>query len=432
MGDILFIVFLVLGNGFFVAAEFAIVKVRATQIETLLLRNNRRARIAKEVITHLDAYLSATQLGITITSIGLGWFGEPAVSRMMVPILDIFGVTSPQVIHAISFTVGFSVITFLHITIGELAPKSAAIQFPQATTLLIAYPLRLFYVFFKPFIFFLNGSANMMLRLVGISPASGHELAHSEEELRLLIADGRRSGVLDATEHKLIENIFDFSETTVREMMVPRTLVFALDIERSFEENFRAAVESGFTRIPVYRENLDSVQGILYVKDLFKIDRSSANVSIESILRPTYFTPETTSISRVMQDFMQQRVHLGVVIDEFGGTSGVITLENILEKIVGQIQDEYDEEKKDYEENADGSFTLNARIRIDDFNRQFSAVLPDSDNYETLAGFINDLAGHIPNIGETLTFEDMTFRIIKKTPKQVQQVRMSRNKPKPV
>lgn len=430
MGEILFIIFLVLANGFFVAAEFSIVKVRATQIETLLLQNNRRARIAKEVITHLDAYLSATQLGITITSIGLGWFGEPAVSRMMLPILDFFGITSPQAIHAISFAVGFSVITFLHITLGELAPKSAAIQYPQGTTLMIAYPLRLFYMFFRPFIFILNGSANMMLRLIGISPAGEHELAHSEEELRLLIADGRKSGVIDATEHKLIENIFDFSETTVREMMVPRTDVFALDIERPFDENFRIAVESGFTRIPVYRDNLDSVLGVLYVKDLFKIDRSAGKISLDTILRTPYFTPETTSISRVMHDFMAQHIHLGIVIDEFGGTSGIITLENILEKIVGQIQDEYDDERKEFEENPDGSFTVNAKMRIDDFNRHFNVDIPYSENYETLAGFINDLAGHIPNTGETVSYENLDFRVIKKIPKQVQQLRVTHHSPK--
>lgn len=426
MGDVLLILFLVLANGFFVAAEFAIVKVRATQIETLIQQNNHRARIAKEVISKLDAYLSATQLGITIASIGLGWFGEPAISKMILPLLEYLGITNPKIIHSISFAVGFSVITFLHITLGELAPKSAAIQFPKGTTLFVSYPLRLFYIVFKPFIFVLNGAANLMLRAIRIPPAAGHELAHSEEEIRLLIADGRRTGVIDATEHRLIENIFDFTETTVRELMVPRTDVFALDIDVSFAENVRLAVESGFTRVPVYRDNLDSVIGVLFVKDLFKVNREDPSVTLEPILRAPYFTPETTSINRVMQDFLQQRVHLGIVIDEFGGTSGIITLENILEKIVGQIQDEYDDEKREAEENPDGSFTVNGRMRLDDFNRQFSAHLPESENYETLAGFINDLVGHIPGVGESLAYGSFQFKVTKKTPKLVQQVRVTR------
>ncbi len=197
-----------MANGFFVAAEFAIVKVRSTQIETLLIQKNARAKIAKEVITHLDSYLSATQLGITIASIGLGWFGEPAISRMISPLVDFFGITNPKAIHAASFIFGFSVITFLHITLGELAPKSAAIQYPKITTLWVSYPLRIFYIIFKPFIFVLNGSANLMLRLIGIHPVGEHELSHSEAEIRLLITDGRKSGVIDAMEYKLIENIF--------------------------------------------------------------------------------------------------------------------------------------------------------------------------------------------------------------------------------
>ncbi|MBX7152197.1 hemolysin family protein [bacterium] len=421
--EIIAVLLLVFANGFFVAAEFAIVKVRSTQIETLIQANDRRAKLAKDLITHLDAYLSATQLGITIASIGLGWIGEPAVSRMIQPLIDFIGVTNPNVIHAISFTVGFSIITFLHITLGELAPKSAAIQYPQSITLGIAFPLKLFYVVFKPFIFLLNGSANLILRLIGIHPA-GEQLTHSEEEIRLLIADGKKSGVIDATEYKLIENIFNFTETTVKEIMVPRTEVFALDLANGFQENFKLAVESGFTRIPVFRDTIDTLAGILYVKDLFKIDLSAQDTDLEKILRPLYFAPETTSINRVMQDFMQQRVHMGIVIDEFGGTSGIVTMENILERIVGQIQDEYDEEKKDFESNPDGSFTVNAKMRITDFNHQFQVTLPDDADYETLAGFLNDRFGHIPAVGESIEFQKLSFKVFKKTPKQIQQVRV--------
>lgn len=428
--DIFLVFLLVFANGFFVAAEFAIVKVRSTQIDTLV-KGQLRNRIAKEIVAHLDSYLSATQLGITITSIGLGWIGEPAVSKLIEPLINILGIHNSNAIHAISFGFGFSIITFLHITLGELAPKSAAIQYPKEITLGIAYPLKVFYIVFKPFIFFLNGTANLILKAFGIQPASDHELAHSEEEIRLLIADGKKSGAIDATEYKLIENIFDFTETTVKEIMVPRTQMFTLDIDKPFDENFKMAVESGFTRIPVFRETVDTVIGILYVKDLFKIDRAAPQ-DLGKIVRPVYFAPETTSISRLMHDFQQQKIHMGVVIDEFGGTSGLITLENILEKIVGQIQDEYDDERKDFELHADGSYTLDAKMRIDDFNENFKADIPGEGDYETLAGFLNEKAGHIPNLGEEIRHGNFSFKITKKSPKQIQQVKLIKlEKPKP-
>jgi CBS domain containing-hemolysin-like protein len=424
--EILIVLLLILINGFFVAAEFAIVKVRATKIETLL-KDNRRAKIAKEVITHLDAYLSATQLGITIASIALGWVGQPLVARMIEPVIHFMGVTNPGIIEAISFTLGFIIITFFHITLGEQAPKYAAIQYATSTALFVSFPLKVFYAAFKPFIILLNKSANLFLRILGVRPVGELERAHSEEEIRLLIADGRRRGVIDATEFKLIENIFDFTETTVREIMVPRTEVFALDIETPFDENFRLAVESGFTRIPVYREAIDSVIGILYVKDLFKIDRTQTQTDLEKILRPVHFSPETTSVSRLMQDFLLQRIHLGVVIDEFGGMSGIVTLENILEKIVGQIQDEYDDEKKDFEAQPDGSYSVNAKMRIDEFNRQFQASLPEDANYETLAGFLSDYAGHIPNLAENIKYDNLVFKVTKKSPKQILLLRVAKS-----
>ncbi len=410
------------------AAEFAIVKVRSTQIETMLRIHDFRARVAKDVITHLDAYLSATQLGITITSIGLGWIGEPAVSRMIRPVVDWLDISDPRAVHAVSFAVGFSTITFLHIVLGELAPKSLAIQYAKSTTLWVSHPLRLFYMVFRPAIYLLNHSANLVLKMIGIRPVSEQELTHSEEEIRLLLADGKKSGVIDATEYKLIENIFNFTETTAREIMMPRTEIFALDVEHDLQSNIKLAIESGYTRIPVYRGSLDAVVGILYMKDLFKVDREDSNLDLEKILRPVFFVPETTSINRLMQDFLQQRVHMGIVIDEFGGTSGLVTLENIIERIVGQIQDEYDDEKKDYEVLPDGGYLVNAKMRIHDFNEQFQASLPEDAHYETLAGFLNNLVGRIPAISEEIVYGPFLFRVTKKSPKQIQQLRFLKKK----
>lgn len=422
--DLLAVFILVFINGFFVAAEFAIVKVRSTQIDELIRDNHHRAKTAKHVINHLDIYLSASQLGITMASIALGWIGEPAMAHLVEPAIGWAGITEPKIIHGISFFLGFSIITFLHITLGEQAPKYAAIQYPKSFTMAVAMPLKIFYVLFRPFIFMLNASANLMLRAVGIHPADTSGITQSEEEIRLMIADGRKSGVIDATEYKFIENIFDFTETTAREIMIPRPEVFALNAEDPFMKNWKCAIDSGYTRIPVFRETVDSTIGILYVKDLFKIDKNSGDVKLETILRPVFFVPGATSINKLMQDLLQQKMHLAVVIDEFGGTSGIVTLEDIIEKIVGKIQDEYDDERSDIERQPDGSYLVFPSISVDEFNRHFQAGIPEDTNYKTLAGFLNDRAGHIPHLAEKIQFDNITFTITKKSPKRIQQVRV--------
>lgn len=422
--DLLAVLVLVFVNGFFVAAEFAIVKVRSTQIEELIQENRRGAKTARHVINHLDIYLSASQLGITMASIALGWIGEKAMAQLVEPVLGWFGIYEGKLVHGLSFIIGFSIITFLHITLGEQAPKYAAIQHPRSFALAVAWPLRAFYTLFKPCIWLLNASANLMLKMAGIPIAGENRLVQSEEELRLMIADGRKSGVIDATEYKFIENIFDFTETTAKEIMVPRTEVFALNIEKSFTENRRLAIESGYSRIPVYRGTIDTIIGILYVKDLFKLEPPTDDMKFDSILRPVFFVPESTSINRLMQDFLQQKMHLGVVIDEFGGTSGIATLEDIIEKIVGQIQDEYDDEKNEIELQSDGSYLVSPSVTINDFNKQFNAFLPEDTHYQTLAGFLNHCAGHIPHQGETIHYPPFQFTITKKNPKRIQQVRV--------
>jgi CBS domain containing-hemolysin-like protein len=346
------------------------------------------------------------------------------MAHLIEPVMGWIGIVEPKIVHGIAFILGFSIITFLHITLGEQAPKYAAIQYPRSFTMAVAMPLRLFYIIFRPFIFVLNTSANLMLKAVGIAPGDERGIIQSEEEIRLMIADGRRSGVIDATEFKLIENIFEFTETTVKEIMVPRPDVFALNIHESFAHNWKLAIDSGYTRIPVFRDSIDSIIGILYVKDLFKIDRQTMDTILESILRPVYFVPEATSINRLMQDLLQQKMHLGVVIDEFGGTSGIVTLEDIIEKIVGEIQDEYDDERNEIEAQADGSFIVSPSVSIDDFNKYFKAVIPEDTNYKTLAGFLNNRAGHIPHLAEKIIESPFTFTITKKTPKRIQQVRV--------
>ena len=424
LGNIVFILLLVVANGFFVAAEFAIVKVRSTQIAQRIKRGHRRASLAKHIVDHLDAYLSATQLGITLTSLGLGWVGEPLLADLVRGPIYAMGFVGEQGVHAISFGLSFGILTFLHIILGELAPKSIAIQYPEATTLLISFPLQLFYIVFKPVISLLNGAANLLLRAGGILPSSTGERLHSAEELEMIMTEGARSGVIDKTEQELISRIFEFSTTTAREVMVPRTEVIALAIDTPRERMIKVVTEEGYSRLPIYKDTIDNVIGIIYSKDLISLLEHRDLIVIQDILRPAYFVPEAIRISRLMRELQEQKLHMAVVVDEFGGTQGIITMEDILEEIVGEIHDEYDEVLKDVEQSADGSAIVNARITVKTFNEQFDGEVPEDDEYETLSGFLFKLTGAIPRLNEEILFESLHFTILKTSPRRVRLVRV--------
>lgn len=423
LGKISAVFILVLLNGYFVAAEFAIVKVRTTQIEPLLKSGMRRARIAQGVITHLDEYLSATQLGITITSLALGWIGEPVVAHFLEPLFAWAGIAEPALVTTISFAVGFSVITFLHIVLGELAPKSLAIQHAQRVTLAIAPTLHLFFLIFRPFISALNGAANFFLRLFGIQPAASGELAHSEEELRLLLTQGK---TISTTSRSILLRAMDLRNRTVREVMVPRTSVVFLSTEKTIEQNLTVVLENQFTRYPLCEENLDSVIGMIHLKDIFKLkDEHGGGEKLLGIKREMLFIPETMPLERALNMFLAKRMLMAVAVDEYGGAAGLITLENVLEEVVGDIRDEFDIEPSMVQKINDAEFIVDGSMALHDFAQTFD-VVPESKDVVTVSGFVLQLLGRVPEKGATLEFGQWSGSVDAVEGKTVRQLRIKR------
>ncbi|MBC8146135.1 MAG: HlyC/CorC family transporter [bacterium] len=423
---------LVAANGFFVAAEFAIVKVRASQIELKAQAGHKSARMAQQLISHLDEYLSATQLGITLASLGLGWVGEPIVSKLLAASINILGLTvSDDVLHRVSLVVAFVLITFLHIVFGELAPKSLAIRRPEQTTLAIAYPLRFFYVVLKIPIAALNWVANRILRMVGIEPVHESEHYHSGEELRLLIEQGRDGGALEESEHELLENVFEFGDTLVKEIMIPRTSIVALDVSDSPRDLIKTVGEEGYTRMPVYDGSIDNIVGVVYSKDLITLLEHEHLIILQDLLRPAYFIPETKHISELLREFQRRKIHLAVVVDEFGGTAGLVTMEDILEELVGEIQDEYDDEIAGVEYIDDNTYIVNASLTISDVNDNIEGFkLPEGDDYTTINGLVNKWFGHIPNESESYERDGVRMTVLKTFNRRVTQVRIEDLNPK--
>jgi CBS domain containing-hemolysin-like protein len=420
--NILLTIFLVFLNGFFVAAEFAIVKVRSSQIELRAQAGNQLAKIALGMINNLDAYLSATQLGITLASLGLGWIGESVVAQIIINIMHSFGFAGDEALaHKIALPVSFAVITILHIVFGELAPKSLAIQRPESTSLALSLPLRFFYIIFKPAIWFLNGFSNLILKAIGITPMHGAEV-HSSEELRLIFEQSKESGAMQDSQHELIENVFEFNDRMVKQIMVPRTKLAALDIESSEDKILDMVFNEGYSRIPVYKETIDNIVGVLYVKDLLIIIRRGEPIVLEKLIRPAYFVPETKKINRLLQHFQRSHLHMAIVSDEFGGVSGLVTMEDIMEELVGEIQDEYDEEVPLVEKLSEFEFQVSTAAAILDVNDFLPYPLPEGEDYETVGGLINVIYGTIPEIGDTAVFNEYEFKVLEKSQRNIETV----------
>lgn len=424
MLNILLTLLLVFLNGFFVAAEFAIVKVRLSQIEMHVRSGNFFAKIARQVLEHLDAYLSATQLGITLASLGLGWIGESVVAQIIVEIMALAGIEAPpEAAHTIAIPVAFVLITFMHIVFGELIPKSLAIQRAEKVTLAVALPMRGFYILFKPFIWTLNGFANFILRRMSIEPAGEHDL-HSADEIRYLIEESSKSGVIETSEHELIENVFEFQETTANQIMVPRNRVVALEISLQGTQILDKVIEEGYSRMPVYEGSIDNILGVVYAKDLIAMMNYPDVIILQDVLRPAFFARETEKIHHLLRNMQKHKVHLAVVIDEFGGTAGILTLEDIIEELVGEIQDEYDEEKPLIEEKTENEWIIEASASIFDVNEFLPYPLPEAEEYETVGGFINHTAGKIPETDEIIRLNEYECIILKSTRRRVETVKL--------
>jgi len=409
--------FLVVLNGFFVAAEFAIVKVRASQIEIKAKSGNRVANIAKYITQHLDGYLAATQLGITLASLGLGWVGESVMEHLLHNLLTALN-QSPEFIDSFSKTaspiIAFCFITVMHIVFGELAPKSIAIQRPVATTLLV----------FRPFIWLLNGFATFILKGFGISTVGGHEAVHSTEELYYLLDQGRESGALDNNEHELIRNVFDFNERVVKNIMVPRTKISGIELSTPKEEVVDLIIAEGYSRMPVYDDIIDKIIGIVHAKDVLPLLAGNKEWSLKDIIRKPYFVPETKKINDLLSELQQKRIQIAIVIDEFGGTAGMVTLEDIVEEIVGEIQDEYDEEKPTVEKISDTEFVINAYATVYDVNEHLPHDLPEDLDFDTVGGLVSHAFGKIPDVGDSEECYGYLFTILKKTEQNIETIKL--------
>ncbi|MEO5602974.1 MAG: hemolysin family protein [Cyclobacteriaceae bacterium] len=417
--DIFLTIFLVLLNGFFVAAEFAIVKVRSSQIDIKAKEGHRMASLSKHIIANLDSYLSATQLGITIASLGLGWIGEEVVSELVLNLFTFLGITlNPDSAHRIAVPIAFGVITILHIVFGELAPKSYAIQRPESTTLWLAGPLNVFYWVFKPFIWVLNGFSNWVLKLIGITPLKEAEV-HSPEELKLMVEQGKKSGVIEARKYEIIRNAFDFAERSARQAMVPRTHVFAVSKSSTVTEIIEKVLENGYSRVPVFEGTIDHISGIIFTKDLLLKLHAGKPFSVDTILRPAHYIASNKKLIDIMRDFQKQHVQFAIVVDEFGGTEGVITMEDILEELVGEIQDEYDTETPLIERIDDRKYRVQGSATLTSLNEKLPRQLPENETYVTLAGMLIDIVGRIPNVGESIEHDQYVFTVIKRIKNQI-------------
>lgn len=412
--DVFLTLFLVALNGFFVAAEFAIVKVRYSQIELSAQKGNRLAGLAQNMLNHLDAYLSATQLGITLASLGLGWIGEPVVSKLLLSIFHAVGVElSPDLAHKIALPVAFALITVLHIVFGELAPKSIAIRKPEETTLAVSLPMRMFFFLFRPAIWVLNGFANFVLKGIGIAPVDEHE-AHSADELRLLMKQSQKSGAIKEDNFQIIQKAFDFSELTAQQVMVPRKNIFALEVNTPREKILEKLIESGYSRVPVYENDIDNILGIVFAKDIFRENIQRPDWQIRDLLRPVQYVYNSARLNRILKDFQTKRIHLSVVIDEYGGTEGLIALEDILEELVGEIRDEYDEETDPVVKNEDGSFTVSGIAPLHDLNNYLPYPFLENKQYNTLNGLVLNRFGRIPPSNEVLTIDKYEVVILER------------------
>ena len=423
--DIFLTLFLVFLNGFFVAAEFAIVKVRSSQLELRLRTGSKSAKLAKSLTENLDAYLSATQLGITLASLGLGWIGESVVADIIKEVLLIFGFSlSVELTHQIALPIAFVTITILHIVFGELAPKSVAIQRPESVSLIISIPLRIFYILFKPFIWILNSFANLIIKILGFQSHSAESELHSSEEILFLLEESSKSGVEGMPDKDLIENVFDFSDTPVKQIMVPRGSISGIELNTPIDTIIESIIDEGYSRLPIYNHNIDNILGVIVAKDLISILKHEQLIILQDIIRPPYFVYEDQKINILLKEMQLRKIHFAVVLNEFGGTAGIVTLEDIIEEIVGEIQDEYDEEIPKVENVTKNIFKVQAITAIDDANDFLPIPIPEDEDYETVGGYIVSYVGRIPVINEEIELDDYMCTIISGNERNIIEVQL--------
>jgi CBS domain containing-hemolysin-like protein len=412
ISNLLIIALLIAFTAFFVAYEFAIVKVRGTRIDQLVSEGNKNAIAAKTIVSNLDEYLSACQLGITVTALGLGWLGEPTVEHILHPLLSYFNM--PESVSSItSFIVAFASVTFIHVVVGELAPKTFAIQKAEEVTLLFARPMILFYKIMYPFIKALNGSARFIVGIFGLKPASEHEVAHSEEELQLIISESYKSGEINQSEYKYVNNIFEFDDRNANEIMVPRTEIIAFDISQSLNECLQIVTKENYTRYPVIDGEKDNIIGMVNMKEVFTeyIKGKNVETSIQEYVRPVIQVIESIPIHDLLLKMQKERVHMAILMDEYGGTAGLVTVEDILEEIVGEIRDEFDaDEVPEINKISENKTIVEGKVLIDEINDLFGLDLDDSD-MDTIGGWILSEKMDVVE-GDKVRYDDYVFKVL--------------------
>lgn len=408
-------ILLVIVNGFFVAAEFSLVKVRRTRLEDLAQQGRRSAALALQVLAAFDTYLGATQLGVTLASLALGWLGEPAVASLLEAALaDYWPAELYWLSTTVSVAVGFSLITFLHIVIGELVPKSLSLQRAEQVALFTVWPLYMFHKIGYPLIILLHQAAKLLLAGLRIKPAPEADIAHSEEELRMIVSASHRGGVLNQMESEMIDNVFDFSDRLAREIMVPRQDIVCLFVEDPLAKNLQIVRETNHTRYPLCIDDKDHIIGMLHIRDLMDFDLcSTEDKDLRTIMREILVVPEGMSVAKLLQIMRRRRLHLAVVADEYGGTAGLVALEDILEEIVGDIQDEHDgEEEIDIQRLADHVFEFDGRVLLEEVLALLQIEL-DEHEEDTVGGYIFGLLGRRPEIGDVVNIGDYRFEVLK-------------------
>jgi CBS domain containing-hemolysin-like protein len=404
--------FLVLLNGFFVAAEFAMVKVRISQIDKMISEKKLFAPTAKWLAQRLDHTLSACQLGITMASLALGYVGEPAFAFLITPVFKALGIESQNLLHIIAFVISFSVITSLHLVIGEQAPKIFAIRRPEQLVLWCAAPMRFFFYLLFPFMYILNGATELILGLVGLGGGSGHAIPHTEEEIRALLREAHVHGYLSVSEHKLLNNVFEFDDLICRLVMVPRGDVEILDINRPFPELLQVAKQTRHTRYPLCDSSLDSLLGVVHIKDLLGIDENESQFDLKTVMREPVKVPENMLISKVLKQIQNTHQLMNFVVDEYGTIIGIVTLENVLEKIIGPVDDEFDRvEDPDIQSLGKGRFMIQGSTPISEVEKALMLELDELD-VDTVAGVLMTQSGKIPEVGDRVQFEGALAEIV--------------------
>jgi CBS domain containing-hemolysin-like protein len=407
------IAFLLFSNGFFVASEFAMVKVRKTRIEQLVNEGNFNAKIAMEALKDLDKFIAAVQLGVTISSIGLGWVGESTLARIIEPLfVFLSGASKTIATHTVSASIAFALITFFHVVLGELIPKSIALEYTERTALCVARPMQILTFIFNPFIWLLNGFGNLVLKILNIPHSHKGSLVHSTEELDMLVNASYDGGELNETEKDMLHNVFKFSDLTAKQVMIPRTDMVCIPIDMPMEELYSLAAENQYTRYPVYEEDIDHITGLVHVKDLYSLAIKDETCPIEKIQRKILLVPETMTMDNLVLEFKKRKGQMAIVVDEFGGTSGLITLEDVLEEIFGEVQDEFDEEEEsDIKEIAPNTYIANSIMRLDEFAEFFNIDEKeiDDEDIDTIGGLVLKILGRLAEVNDTVKLRNLTF-----------------------